>query len=42
MVGSELVKLLNVGDVVNIAFGRNGKWRRVFEGRSVYADESIF
>jgi len=42
LIGSELAKLLNVGDVINVVIGRYGKRWRVLESGNVYAEGTIF
>jgi hypothetical protein len=41
MLSEELVKLLRVGDVINVEIGRFGKYWRILESGNVYAEESI-
>ncbi len=42
LIGSELAKLLKVGDVINVVIGRYGKRWRVLESGNVYAEGTIF
>jgi hypothetical protein len=42
ILGSKLVKLLQVGDVINVVIGRYGKRWRVLESGNVYAEGTIF
>lgn len=41
MLGRELIKLLKVGDVMNVEIGKYGKYWTVLESGNVYAEESF-
>ena len=42
MLGQGLVKLLKVGDVINVVIGRFGKSWKVLESGNVYAEGTIY
>jgi hypothetical protein len=42
MLSKDLVKLLKVGDVLNVGIGKYGKYWKVLESGNVYAEESFF
>jgi len=42
MLSKELVKVLKVGDVINVGIGLFGKYWKVLESGNVYAEDTVF